>query len=95
MINRTLNSPDVPRFVLEFLMYHEVLHADMPYSAHNHEFRNREKRFRPSEAAVKDAEERGIKPGSAPNTWQVWADQYLGTFHRRFRLPEQPETISW
>jgi superfamily II DNA or RNA helicase len=96
VINRILNSLDVPRFVLEFLMYHEVLHADMPYSGHNKEFKDREKRFVPSEIARREAEQKGFKPATVPDAWRVLADQYLDTFHRRFRTElNQPESVRY
>ena len=44
-VNRILNSPDVPLFVLEFLLYHKALHADMPNAGHNRDFRERERRI--------------------------------------------------
>lgn len=86
VINRWLNSPDIPRFVLEALIYHELLHADMPYANHNRDFRERESRFRPSDEAVADAKARGIEPGRAADTWRVLSDQFLDTLEARFQL---------
>lgn len=85
-INRILNSPDVPRFVVEFVVYHELLHADMPNAGHNPNFRERERRFRPSDMAVKDAADRGIRPGSGPGTWRAQAEQFLDTFDQRYDI---------
>ncbi len=48
-----LNSLKVPRFVMEFLVYHEVLHADMPNNGHDKHFRKRERKFMPSKIAEK------------------------------------------
>lgn len=31
LINSLLNSPDVPREVVKFVIYHELLHRDYPY----------------------------------------------------------------
>lgn len=88
VISSVLNSPDVPRFVVEFLMYHEALHADMPTSGHNSEFRQRERRFTPSASAIQDALERGYQPVTGEETWRALADQFLDTFHRRFTLAD-------
>ncbi|MHB1559291.1 MAG: DEAD/DEAH box helicase [Isosphaeraceae bacterium] len=85
-INRLLNSPDVPRFVVEFVVYHELLHADMPSAGHNANFRERERRFRPSTTALRDAANREIKAGRAPNPWHALADQFLDTIDQRFDL---------
>lgn len=87
VINSVLDSPDVPRFVLEFLLFHELLHADMPSANHNSDFRRREHRFVPSEAAVADARSRGFEPGSGPDAWRVLADQFLDTITRYFDVP--------
>ncbi|MFO0905258.1 MAG: DEAD/DEAH box helicase [Pirellulales bacterium] len=96
VISNILNSPDVPRFVLEFLMYHEALHADMPTSGHNVEFRQRERRFTPSESAIHDAQSRNITPGRAVDSWRSLADQFLDTFHRRFEpSASAPEHIDY
>jgi hypothetical protein len=42
-LNPLLDSPDVPRFVVEFVLYHELLHGDMPSAGHNPDFRARER----------------------------------------------------
>jgi len=76
-VNRTLNTPDVPRFVLEFLVYHEALHADMPNSGHDSGFRERERRFIPSEAAASEAAQAGFVPGQSAGAWYALADQFL------------------
>lgn len=92
VISSILNSPDVPQFVVEFLMYHEALHADMPTSGHNSEFRQRERRFTPSADAIQDAAERGYQPRTGDETWRALADQFLDTFHRRFSPPDVPNS---
>src|SRR5690606_12483058 len=78
-INCVLNSPDVPRYVMEFLMFHEMLHADMPSSGHNPDFRQRERSFEPSIGAVEEAGKLGIvrKAQSSGDFWRVRADNYL------------------
>jgi hypothetical protein len=83
-INSLLDSPDVPRFVLEFLMFHELLHAEMPHAMHNADFRARERMFAPSPAAAAAAASAGITPGSAPGAWRALADMFLDTFEHRF-----------
>lgn len=85
-INRVLNSPDVPLFVLEFLMFHEMLHADLPSAGHNRDFRQRERAYSPSLEALDDARKRGIKPGrnATPDFWRVRADMFFDTFQRYF-----------
>lgn len=91
VISRQVYSPDVPRFVVEFLMYHEILHADLPNSGHKGNFRTREKNFTPSDAAIADATKRKFTPGNIPDAWRVLADQWLDTCHRRFRIGEDSE----
>jgi len=43
-INKIFDSPDVPQDTLEFLIYHELLHAD-GLIRHNAEFRRKERQF--------------------------------------------------
>ncbi len=43
-INNILNSRDVPREVVKFVIYHELLHRDNPY--HDKRFRQEEHKFR-------------------------------------------------
>lgn len=83
-INPTLNSPDVPRFVMEFLMYHELLHADMPYAGHNPDFKARERLFVPSPEALDEALRSGIKPATTTGTWRARADGFFDTFQKRW-----------
>ena len=85
-INCVLDSPDIPYFVLEFLMFHEMLHADMPSAGHNRDFRVRERSYSPSQVALADAADRGIKPGpkAGPQFWYVCADRFLSTFDRYY-----------
>jgi len=52
-IHRVLDDPGVPRFVVEAVVYHELLHADMPPEVrggkrffHTPEFRRRERLYR-------------------------------------------------
>ncbi|HEX3129171.1 MAG TPA: hypothetical protein VH394_17690, partial [Thermoanaerobaculia bacterium] len=52
-IHRVLDDPGVPRTVVEAVVHHELLHADMPPEVHNGrryfhtpEFRRRERLFR-------------------------------------------------
>lgn len=91
-LNPIINSPDVPRFVIEFLLYHEILHAYLPYSGHNKDFRAKEKAFVPSDKAVEEAKDQGLKlEGITPDYWRVRADQFLDGFHRRFKLPDEPQ----
>lgn len=52
-VHPALDSPSVPRYVLESVVYHELLHADIPpvlqngrRLVHTAEFRRRERRFR-------------------------------------------------
>lgn len=86
IINPELNSPDVPLFVMEFLMYHELLHASMPSAGHNRDFRARERLFTPSAEAIADAQKRGITIGNSIDAWRVVADQFLDTFEEYFAL---------
>ena len=59
-INTTLDRKHVPRYFIEFVIYHEMLHADMDPTVkngrnivHSREFRGREKQFRDYERALK------------------------------------------
>ncbi|HWM93189.1 MAG TPA: hypothetical protein VN493_20665 [Thermoanaerobaculia bacterium] len=52
-VHRVLDNPDVPRYVVEAVVHHELLHADMPPEVrngrrffHTPEFRQRERQFR-------------------------------------------------
>jgi hypothetical protein len=52
-IHRVLNHPEVPRYVVEAVVFHEMLHADMPPEIrggkrlfHTPEFRRRERQYR-------------------------------------------------
>jgi hypothetical protein len=52
-LHRVLDQPGIPRYVVEAVVYHELLHADMPPVVHEGrrffhtpEFRRRERRFR-------------------------------------------------
>jgi hypothetical protein len=52
-LHRVLDHPDVPRYVVEAVVYHEMLHADMPPEVrggkrffHTPEFRRRERQYR-------------------------------------------------
>lgn len=42
-INSVLNSRDVPREVVKYVLYHEMLHRDYPY--HDKEFKEMEHRY--------------------------------------------------
>jgi hypothetical protein len=57
-VHRVLDRPEVPRFVVESVVYHELLHADLPPVTrkgrryfHTPEFRRRERQFRHFERA--------------------------------------------
>ncbi len=57
-IHRVLDRPEVPRFVIESVVHHELLHADLPPVTrngrryfHTPEFRRRERQFRHFEKA--------------------------------------------
>jgi predicted metal-dependent hydrolase len=58
-INPILDKKSVPRYFIEFIVYHEMLHADMDVetkngrrSVHSREFRRREKLFKHYERVV-------------------------------------------
>lgn len=57
-VHRVLDRPEVPRYVIESVIYHELLHADLPPVVrqgrryfHTPEFRRRERQFRLFEKA--------------------------------------------
>ena len=86
-LNPVLDSPDVPRFVVEFVLYHELLHGDMPSAGHDADFRARERNFVPSPQALEEANALGLVPGtgSAVDYWRVRAEMFLDTFERYFQ----------
>jgi predicted SprT family Zn-dependent metalloprotease len=54
-INPVLDSGKVPRYYVEFVLYHEMLHADVGMEkgrVHSREFRRRERLFRHYERAI-------------------------------------------
>ena len=58
-INSVLDRKHVPRYFIEFVVYHEMVHADMAPAerngrniVHSREFRGREKQFREYERAM-------------------------------------------
>ncbi len=63
-IHRALDQPNVPRYVVESVVYHELLHAAIPpvmrngrRHVHTPEFRRRERLFRHTQKAEKWVEE--------------------------------------
>ncbi len=86
-INRVLNSPDIPQLVVEFVLYHELLHAAMPNAGHNENFKRQESEFTPSEPAALEAKERALRPGNTRDAWFVLANQFLCGFDRKYTLP--------
>ncbi|HNF23647.1 MAG TPA: DEAD/DEAH box helicase [Leptospiraceae bacterium] len=85
-ISDILNSPSVPLAVMEFLMYHEMLHA-AGYHRHNGVFREKERLFVPSEKAMEDAKKFPEWSDTLKNSkipWQALCDQFLDTFYLRF-----------
>jgi superfamily II DNA or RNA helicase len=82
-VSSALDSPDVPRFVLEFLMGHLLLHAEMPDRGHDVDFRARERLLTPSVEAVEEARARGIVAGSSPGAWRAQAEMFLDAFGQR------------
>lgn len=93
-INRVLQSPDIPPFVLEYLMFHEMLHAEMPSAGHNRDFRARERSFTPSPYALGSASARGIRPGpnASAQFWYVSAARFLDTFDQYY-LHKAPGSV--
>jgi predicted metal-dependent hydrolase len=60
MISRKLDSPSVPRYLVEYVVYHEMLHIKFPVErrgqrrvVHSREFREAEKKFPQFEAACR------------------------------------------
>jgi hypothetical protein len=94
-LNPLLDSPDVPRFVVEFVLYHELLHGDMPSAGHNADFRARERGFLASAKAIEEARALGIAPGtgSAVDYWRVRAEMFLDTFERHFQWKKPGSTM--
>ena len=60
VLNRRMDKPGVPQFVVEYVLYHEMLHVKHPTRrsgcsliSHSPEFRNEEKRYEHFHAARK------------------------------------------
>lgn len=60
VVSRTLDDPRIPRFVVEYVLYHEMLHVAHPPRVvsgrtiyHSRQFRNDERRFERFDEAVK------------------------------------------
>jgi predicted metal-dependent hydrolase len=60
MISRKLDSPAVPRYLVEYVVYHEMLHIRFPVErrgqrrvVHSREFREAEKKFPKYELACR------------------------------------------
>jgi predicted metal-dependent hydrolase len=60
IINRKLDSPSVPRYLVEYVVYHEMLHIRFPVErrgqrrvVHSREFREAEKKFPQYELACR------------------------------------------
>lgn len=86
-INKLLNSPKVPRFVLEFLVYHELLHADMPNNGHDNQYRERERKFMPSKIAEIEAKELGYEyDENVSYYWYTVSNQFLDTIHWDYKI---------
>lgn len=96
-LNPLLDSPDVPRFVVEFVLFHELLHGDMPSAGHNADFRARERQFLASPRAIEEARALGIAPtaGSTVDYWRVRAEIFLDTFERRFEWRKPGAQDCW
>lgn len=86
-INKLLNSPDVPRFVLEFLVYHELLHTVLPNNGHDNTFRIRERQFTPSKKAIKEADKLGyLYTDSVDYYWYTVSNQFLDTLSLIYKI---------
>lgn len=95
ILSSVLNSPDIPLLLVEFMLYHELLHAAMPNSGHNRDFRLQEKRFTPSQEAIKDGEGHNMTVSVGPDGWRALADRFLDTFDKRFSIPSHADRMSY
>ena len=95
VLSSVLNSPDVPLLVVEFMLYHELLHAAMPNSGHNKDFRQQERRFSPSPEAIKDAETHNMTIPVGQDSWTALADRFLDRFHKRFLIPSRTHRMHY
>jgi hypothetical protein len=82
-VSAALDSPDVPLFVLELVMMHLLLQAEMPGAGRDADFRARARGFAPSNEAVEEARARGITAGTAPGAWRALGEMFLDGFDRR------------
>lgn len=85
-INRILNSPSVPLYVLEFLIYHELLHVDMPYNGHDSLYRERERKFMPSRRALAEVEGELEDISLVDNYWYAVSNQFLDTLSYNYDI---------
>jgi len=77
-----LNSPTIPLAVMEFLMYHELIHA-IGYYKHDGEFKEIERKFIPSEEAKENAKlfkEWEVTLSSPKFSWNALCWQFLYSF---------------
>ena len=77
---------------MEFLVYHEVLHADMPNNGHDKHFRKRERKFIPSKIAEKEAKEFDKKYEYDENVsyyWYTVSNQFLDTIHWDYKIEDK------
>lgn len=59
VFSRQLNSPEVPRFVIEAVMFHELVHNRIGNDKmHGKEFREIEERYKPSDEALSECREK-------------------------------------
>ena len=66
IISRKLDSPEIPRYLVEYIVYHEMLHIRFPVErrghrrvVHSREFREAEKRFPQYESACRQLKHLG------------------------------------
>jgi hypothetical protein len=78
VLSRTLDGPETPTFVVEFVMYHEMLHVAMPSELRDGRHRHHTAAFRSAEAAFP-----GMREAVA---WLEKFSQENGTRRRKRRL---------
>jgi ATP-dependent helicase IRC3 len=87
------NSPSVPLLILEFLMYHELIHA-LGYYKHDGAFKEIERKFIPSKEAQEDANKYSEWKGSLGQQkilWQAICDQFLDNFLIDYNIQSKDE----
>lgn len=87
IINKKLNSKEIPLFVLEYVIYKQLLDADMRKTFAREKYNERLKNFCPSGVALVEASVKGYEnTESIEYYWYAVSSQFLHTLHRIYDI---------